>query len=212
MPASARTPCCTAAQPPTPDDSSSVLLQKTTSPRSRTPARRSASTANARVVTPPFMSHEPRPYSLPSRTSARKGSEAHSSRGPVATASTCPLSSRLRPAAGAARAAPPAEAGRRSRARRRRRGARVRSAPAPRAPSRRPSARSRRSRMRWSLSSSRGGSPGSLRGRVAGDELTGERDELVTRLAHDGDDALFQVGSKGQRDLQELVAPRGRGG
>ena len=61
MPASALTPCATAARPPAPDDSSSVTVQKTTSPARRTPWRCSVSRATTRPAIPPFMSLAPRP-------------------------------------------------------------------------------------------------------------------------------------------------------
>ena len=97
MPASARTPWRTEARPPAPDDSSSVIVFTIRSPASRTPSRCSTSAANTMQATPPFMSQAPRPYRLPSRTSARFGSLVQRSRGSEGTTSMWPFRSRLRP-------------------------------------------------------------------------------------------------------------------
>ena len=48
-------------------------------------------------ATPPFMSQAPRPYRLPSRTSAWLGSLVQRSRGSDETTSMWPLNSRLLP-------------------------------------------------------------------------------------------------------------------
>src|SRR6202007_1762919 len=78
IPASVRSPRDTSALPPAPDDSSSVFVATTRSPARRTPSAESVSAANVIAAIPPFISHAPRPYRRPSRTTPLNGSLVHS--------------------------------------------------------------------------------------------------------------------------------------
>ena len=65
--------------------------------REPTPSDDSTSTANTIAAIPPFMSHAPRPYRSPSRTTPTNGSEAHSETGAADTTSMWPLNTSDRP-------------------------------------------------------------------------------------------------------------------
>ena len=87
-----------ANSPPAPVDSSSVTVLTIRSPASVTPSSASVHAASTMHATPPFMSHAPRPYSRPSRSTAVNGSGCvQSARGSTSTTSTWPLSSSVLP-------------------------------------------------------------------------------------------------------------------
>ena len=205
MPASARTPCSTAARLPAPPDSSSVTVHTTTSPASRTPRRCSVSRATTMAATPPFMSAAPRPYSQPSRSVSAKGSLCHSSRGATSTASMWPLSSRLRPPPEPARTAASCGRPAKSRPGATKRlpapldGGSHRSQPAP-------SAVRRRASERCSFSSSRAGCP--ARRAVVSQATSSARSShrVTLRLARRLHHPLLEV-----RECLAHVAPLCRG-
>ena len=77
---------------PTPPSSSPTVAATVTSPRSSTPSSPSARSAATKVASPPFMSHEPRPYRRPSTTAPESGPWVQAAGSPFSTVSMCAFS------------------------------------------------------------------------------------------------------------------------
>ena len=113
---SAATPWRAQARPPTPLDSSSVFVHTIRSPASP-PAAATASAATTIAAIPPFMSHAPRPTTRPSRDLRVERVLLPAVLAPRGHDVDVAVEQQRRAAARAARSAPPAAGGPRSRSR-----------------------------------------------------------------------------------------------